>query len=133
MVGHRIFAAFPRLLFFACFMAMLVPVTALALWIVISTVDWVWPLPRIVAVYLVLLTLQIIALIVYFKKPWIAAAVAWLAVILIVSRAIPWTFGTVHFVVEQFGLEGVYFVAAHGGLLSYWLMRRMKERGFQSI
>jgi uncharacterized BrkB/YihY/UPF0761 family membrane protein len=73
-----------------CFVLLLIPVIALAVWISFATMATGTHFSRAVALRLEILTAMIIALIAYFRWPWVAFVVSWIVMFMILYGVLPW-------------------------------------------
>ena len=126
MEGERASAGLLKLLFNLCFAALFFEVIALAEWILLLTMTPRSPLARLVPLLAVLLSAQVVALIFYFRKPWVAVLVAWAGVFLIAARAIPWGSPTWRSVIHEFYSQIVFLLVAHAGFGVSVLRNRAK-------
>jgi hypothetical protein len=113
-----------KALFYLCFLALLFQTLAFAEWLFFSAITWQSPIAHLVPVFLALLGAKVVALVVYFRRSWVAALVAWLDVALILALAIPWSSPSWHSVLSQYKFELVFLVFAHVAVWAYIQMNR---------
>lgn len=124
MDSERLPARLWKGLFNVCFLILFFQALALAEWIVVSTLSWRSPMARLAPAFGFLLALEVVSLIFYFRRPWIAPLVSWLGVALIAARAIPWGKPGWAAVVHQFDFQIFTFITAHVGLAAFIMMNR---------
>ncbi len=113
-----------KAIFIISFALILIPCLANALWVLLSTLDWGWPIPWLAALTYVLFIAQVLSLILYFRRPWIAAAISWFDLILIFSGVFPRNAPATHGILRQFGFDIVFFAGADLGLIAYYFLHR---------
>ena len=123
MVDYRLYPATLRTIFILCFVLLVISCLPSALWMLLSIMSWGWPLPLPTILIIGIFLVQIISLVVYFRWPWIAVAVSWVDMLMILSGAIPWRGHSAHSFVHQFGFDLMFFGVAHVGFIASRLQR----------
>lgn len=113
-----------KAVFHLCFLALFFQVLAFAEWIFASSINWRSPIAHLVPTFGILLAAQGVGLILYLRRPWVAAVVAWISVVVILARAIPWGTAGWASALRQYEFELAFVVLAHLGLASFILMNR---------
>jgi len=113
-----------KVLFNLCFAVLFFDAIAVAEWILAMAMMPKSPMAHLMPLVAVLLGVQVIALLIYFFKPWVTVVLAWMGVFIIAARAIPW--GTPSWLssMRQFEFQIVFLVAAHAGAWLYVRLRR---------
>lgn len=124
MDSERLSARLWKGLFNVCFLVLFFQALALAEWIVVSTLSWRSPTARLAPAFGFLLALEVVSLIFYFRRPWIAPLVSWLGVALVAARAIPWGKPGWTAAVRQFDFQYFTLITAHVGLAAFIMMNR---------
>ena len=124
MDSERLSARLWKGLFNVCFLVLFFQALALAEWIVVSTLRWRSPTARLAPAFGFLLALEVVSLIFYFRRPWIAALVSWVGVALVAARAIPWGKPGWGAAVHQFDFQIFTLITAHAGVASFIMMNR---------
>lgn len=119
--------------FIAAFAGLLITVVALMAWLLFALLASGSPLPRIVVLRAWLLALMVIALVAYFRWPWIAAIVGWLDMALILSKTFAWEGLGLSSFIYQFSFDILFFAAAQIGLVSFLRWRRLSRLHPQQI
>jgi hypothetical protein len=70
------------------------------------------------------LLLQVLALVLYFKLPSIAAFMGWINVLLAIAKVFPWERPGLSSFLYQFQFDLLFFVAAHAGTALHVVQRR---------
>jgi hypothetical protein len=107
-----------------CFFVLFFETLAFAEWIFISTITWQSPIRGLVPYFAGLLVVEIIALVLYFRMPWVMLIVAWTGVVLILMRGIPWNTPQWSSSLRRFQFEIFLLVFAHAGYAAYVLRNR---------
>ena len=107
-----------------CFLALFLQALAFAEWSFASTLDWRSPAANLTRYFAFLLALQVVALVLYFRFPWVGVVLGWIGVAIILARAIPWRTPQWATVLRQFRFELLFLVLAHLGLAAFKLAKR---------
>lgn len=124
MDSERLPARLWKGLFTVCFLVLFFQALALAEWIVVSTLSWRSPIARLAPAFSFLLALEVVSLMLYFRRPWVAALVSWLGVALVAARAIPWGKPGWSAAVHQFDFQIFTLITAHAGVAAFIMMNR---------
>lgn len=107
-----------------CFFVLFFQTLAFAEWIFISAITWESPIAHLVPYFVGLLVMEIIGLVLYFRKPWVMVIVSWTGAGLILFRAIPWKSPQWHSSLHNFQFEIFLLIFAHAGYAAYVLKNR---------
>ena len=118
-----------KAVFQLCFFALFFEALAFAEWIFISTITWQSPMRPLTPYFTGLLVVEIIALVLYFRLPWIMVMVSWIGAGLILIRAIPWKTPQWRSSLHNFEFEIFLLVFAHAGYAAYVLKNRAAAAG----
>ena len=113
-----------KAVFNLCFLALFLQVLAFAEWIFATSLSWRSPIAHLVPYFAVLLGAQVVALMLYLRRPWVAVVVAWLGVVMILTRAVPWDSPAWSSELRRYEFELVFLVVAHLGFGAFVLMKR---------
>ena len=80
-----------------------------------------------VSLRLFMLLLQLLALALYFKYPYIAALVGWTNVIFALTKVFPWSEPGVSNFFYQFSFDLLFFVAANAGAALGTIQRKTRR------
>lgn len=124
MASRATSAKLLKLLFNLCFAVLFFEVLAVVEWILAMALMPKSPMARLLPLVAVLLGTQVVALVFYFWKLWVSVIFAWLGIIFIAARVIPWGSPSWLSSARQFEFQIVFLVAAHAGFGLYVLMNR---------
>ena len=79
--------------------------------------------PGLTAYWGFLLIAEVVSLFLYFRFPWIAAAIGWVDMVAILCGVVPWKDHTAHSFLQQFGFDLLFFVAAQMGFVTWKIDR----------
>jgi hypothetical protein len=82
------------------------------------------PLAHLLHYFEFLLVAQAIGLLLYFRLPWVAPVLAWLSVLVILVRAIPWGTPAWRSVLLEFRFELFFLVLSHFALVTFVMKNR---------
>ena len=112
-----------RILFRLSFVLLLIPVIALCIWLPIICMAIGSAFPGLTAYWGFLLIAEVVSLFLYFRFPWIAAAIGWVDMVAILCGVVPWKDHTAHSFLQQFGFDLLFFVAAQMGFVTWKIDR----------
>lgn len=118
-----------RVCLILCFALLVVSFLATCGWLLLASFDLGWPIPRIILYMACLFLAQIASLIFYFKRPWVAALTGWVDVLVILIGVVPRNSASLNSFFHQFMFDLVFWVAANGGMASYFALNRGKNSG----
>jgi hypothetical protein len=110
--------------FFLCFVVLTICTLALAVWVLAAFAVSGRPAPMPLYFRLIALLLQVLALVLYFKLPSIAAFVGWINVLPAIAKVFPWEEPGLSNFFYQFQFDLLFFVAAHAGTVLHVIQRR---------
>jgi hypothetical protein len=113
--------------------AMIVALAAKAFWVMMASLGRDnGPVPRVYTINEFLLLGILISLIALWKWPWIAAVVAWINMVSIISKFTPWNNDSASAFFYGFTFDHIFFVAANVGCIGVLLLKHMSRdhRGY---
>ncbi|MGH9590277.1 MAG: hypothetical protein ACRD25_07765 [Terracidiphilus sp.] len=113
-----------KAVFNLCFVALFLQALAFAEWVFASNLSWQSPIAHLIRYFALLLALQAVALVLYFRLPWVGVVLGWISAAVILGRAIPWSTPEWETVLRQFRFELLFLVLAHLGLAAFELWKR---------
>ena len=122
MVGKPKSIAMARTCFIACFILLVFVALALLLWISFS--QFAAGTSTDLTFRKLLFAGMAIALVAYFKWPWLAAVVGWIDICMVLSGAFPWEEPGLMNFFTQFSFDIVFFVASQTGFAVYLVLKR---------
>lgn len=122
-----------KAVFNLCFIAMFFQVLAFAEWVFASSMTLNSPIAHLVHFFVFLLGAQVIALLLYFRMPWVSVLVAWLTVLVVLARAVPWGTPAWRPVLLEFRFELVFLVLAHAGLAAFVMKNRAEAEEIEEV
>ena len=122
-----------KAIFNLCFIAMFLETLGFAEWVFASTLTWHSPLAHLIRYFAFLLTAQAVALVFYFRMPWVGALVSWISVAVILARVIPWGTPAWRSTLLQFRFELLFLALAHGGLATFVMGRRAEAEEIAEV
>jgi hypothetical protein len=79
--------------------------------------------PGLIGYWGFLLIAEIASVFLYFRFPWIAAAIGWIDMAAILCGVVPWKAHTAHSFLQQFGFDSLFFIAAQMGFVTWKIGR----------
>lgn len=122
-----------KAVFKLCFIVLFFQWLAFAEWVIASSITYRSPIAHLEPYFMFLLGAQVVALVLYFRKPWVAVIVAWLSVAVILARAIPWGTPEWASALRQFRFEIVFLVLAHAGYAVFLRMNRAEREEIEEV
>jgi hypothetical protein len=120
-----------KISFTVCFFLMALPAVILFFWILFAHMATGVPVARDVVLREGLFVGMVAALLAYFKWPWVAVAVSWVDMAMILRGIFTWEEKGLDNFLYQFSFDILFFAAAHVGLFSFLLLKRFSKAPFQ--
>jgi len=118
MVNTNISKPFAKRMYIFAFVMLLIPVIALIGWLSIAMIASGTPRPRMVTLRLDILVGMIVAVLLYFKWPWVATIVGWVTMGMVIVHVLPWEESGVENFFYQFGFDLLFFIGANIGFIA---------------
>jgi len=122
-----------KAVFAVCFFALFLQMLAFAEWTLASNLNWHSPTAHSSRYFALLLAGQAVALVFYFRKPWVSVVVGWLSVAVLLARAIPWSTPGWRTTLLQFRFEMVFLALAHVGWAAFAMGKRAEAKEIAEI
>jgi hypothetical protein len=122
-----------KAVFNLCFIALFFQMLAFAEWVFASSLAFNSPIAHLVPYFMFLLAAQLVSLLLFFRLPWVAVIVAWLSVLVILFRAIPWRTPAWRSVLLEFRFELVFLVLAHAGFALFVMKNRAEAEEIEEV
>lgn len=122
-----------KAVFNLCFIVLFFQLLAFAEWVFASSMTYNSLISHLVPYFAFLLGAQIIALVLFFRLPWVSVIVAWLSVLVILVRAVPWGTPAWRSVLIEFRFELVFLVLTHAGLVAFVMKNRAEAEEMQEV
>lgn len=122
-----------KAVFNLCFIALFFQVLAFGEWIFAASITLNSPIAHVLHFFVFLLGAQVIAVLLFFRMPWVAVVVAWLTVLVILARAVPWGTPAWRPVLFEFRFELVFLVLAHAGLAVFVMKNRAEAEEIEEV
>ncbi|HEV2134554.1 MAG TPA: hypothetical protein VGR47_09825 [Terracidiphilus sp.] len=106
-----------KAIFNFCFIVLFFQLLAFAEVVFASTMTVNSPLAHFLRYFEFLLAAQAIGLLLYFRLPWVAPILAWVSVLVILVRAVPWGTPAWRMVLLEFRFELIFLVLSHIALV----------------
>lgn len=116
-----------------CFLVLFFQLLAFAEWVFASTLTLNSPIAHLLQYFVILLAAQAIALLLFFRWPWLAALAAWLSVLVVLVRAIPWGTPAWRAVLFEFRFEIVFLVLTHIALVVFVMKNRAEAEEIAEV
>lgn len=113
-----------KAVFNLCFVALFLQALAFAEWVFASNLNWHSPIAHLIRYFAFLLAAQAVALVLYFRLPWVGVVLGWISVAVVLARAIPWSTPEWETVLRQFRFELLFLVLVHLGFAAFELGKR---------
>jgi hypothetical protein len=127
MVKNRPSLIMFRFCYLLSFALLLFSTLALCGWLLLASMGLEWPIPKIVLYFACLFAAEIISLVLYFKRPWVAVLIGWIDMLMIVVGVVPRNSHSLLSFLHQFMFDVVFWVAANGGFAAYSALNRGKS------
>jgi hypothetical protein len=122
-----------KAVFNLCFIALFFQLLAFAEWVFASTLTLNSPIAHLLHYFMILLAAQAIALLLFFRWPWLAAIAAWLSVLIVLVRAVPWGTPAWRSVLIEFRFEIVFLVLTHIALVVFVMRNRAEAEEIEEV
>ena len=122
-----------KAVFTVCFLALFLQMLAFAEWALVSNFDWHSPTAHLSRYFALLLAGQAVALVFYFRRPWVSVVVGWLSVAVLLARAIPWSTPGWRIALRQFRFELVFLALTHLGWVAFVKGKRAEAQEIAEI
>jgi len=122
-----------KAVFTVCFFALFLQMLAFAEWALASSFSWHSATAHLSPYFALLLASQAVALVFYFRRPWVSVLVGWLSVAILLARAIPWSTPEWRITLLQFRFELVFLALAHVGWIAFVKGKRAEAEEIAEI
>lgn len=113
-----------KAVFNLCFIVLFLQLLASAEWVFASNLSWHSPIAHLIRYFVILLGVQAVSLVFFFRMPWVSVVLGWFSVAFVLARAIPWSTPGWRTVLPQFRFELIFLVLAHVGWAAFVMAKR---------